>query len=118
MTTTIEFEQSQQKFLFSIFSEVFDGGSTQAIQNILGDRVAEAKQLRNSVETQVKKDAKSIKLTNERWRVIYESINAVIYGLGPFELQTLTGCDIQDALNINLRICSQVFGVYGKVTWE
>jgi hypothetical protein len=79
----IAFEQQDQNFLAQVCGEVLGGGSTQIIQNILGHSYLEATQrLASKVRSQAKSTSASIDLTAEEWRVLYESINAVIYGLG------------------------------------
>jgi hypothetical protein len=114
---TIEFNQSEQDFLAFVFVEVFGGGSTQSIQNILGDRVAAARELGQEVRLQSKSGLPSIDLSADEWRVMYEAINAVIYGLGPSELVTCTGYDLDAVCSVNLRICAAVWGAYGGADW-
>lgn len=120
MTVNIEVElsQSQQKFLIRVFAEVFGGGSTTAIQNVLGDQVDAARLLESHLRELVALDAKTISLSDVQWRTMYEAINAVIYGLGQFELDTCAGFDLQQACNTNLKICAAVWGVYGGSLWE
>jgi hypothetical protein len=113
----IDFNQSEQDFLAFVFVEVFGGGSTQSIQNILGDRVAAARELGQEVRLQSKSGLPSIDLSADEWRVMYESINAVIYGLGPSELATCTGYQLHEACGINLRICAAVWGADGGADW-
>ena len=117
-TIKITFTKRQQRFLSFVFTEVFGGGSTQAIQAVLGDAVSDARELRPLVRLQSESETEFIELTETQWRVMYESMNAVIYGLGPGELQTCTGQFLHDACNLNLRICSHVWGVFqGKYEW-
>ncbi len=123
MSISIKLEPKQRQFLNQVFHEAFDGGSTAVIQGVLGDQLEPATALKATIEHQVgtsQADTKSaaVALDKEQWRVVYDSINAVMYGLGPFELQTCTGVPLQDALNVNLRICAQVWGAYGKMRWE
>jgi hypothetical protein len=114
---TIDFSQSEQDFLAFVFVEVFGGGSTKSIQNILGDRVAVARELGQEVRLQSKSGLPSIDLSADEWRVMYEAINAVIYGLGPSELATCTGYDLDAFCSLNLRICAAVWGAYGGADW-
>ena len=117
-TIKIPFTEREQHFLSFVFTEVFGGGSTQAIQAVLGDAVPGARELRPVVHLQYKSESEFIELTELQWRVMYESMNAVIYGLGPGELQTCTGQYLHEACNLNLRICSHVWGVFqGKYEW-
>ena len=117
-TIKITFTKRQQRFLSFVFTEVFGGGSTLAIQAVLGDAVSDARELRPLVRLQSESETEFIELTETQWRVMYESMNAVIYGLGPGELQTCTGQFLHDACNLNLRICTHVWGVFqGKYEW-
>jgi len=49
---------------------------------------------------------------------LYQAINAAIYALGPMELTTLTGLELPDAAEVNLRICVGNWGAYGGVAWS
>ena len=119
MATRIEFNEREQYLLSSIFMDIFGGGSTTVIQSILGKHVANARLLRSKVEAQVKsKDSSFIELTDEEWRVMYESLNAVIYGLGPSELHTITGFTLQEACDVNIQICVAVWDAYDGRTWK
>ena len=115
----IDFDARTQRFLAFVFMEVFGGGSTAAIQKILGDFVDVARDLRPIVKAQSESDSEYLELTASQWRVMYESLNAVIYGFGPGELQTCTGTYLHEAANINLKICSAVWGAYlGRYRWD
>ncbi len=117
-TIKIPFSQREQHFLSFVFVEVFGGGSTRAIQTVLGDHVSAARELQPLVRLQSESESEFIELTESQWRVMYESMNAVIYGLGPCELETCTGMYLHDVCNLNLRICSHVWGVFqGKYDW-
>jgi hypothetical protein len=109
----INFEPSERKFLFWIFIEIFGGGSTRIIQKILGDSVENAHYLKAKVQLQYELKQSCICLTAEEWRVVYESVNAVLYGLGPSELHTCTGHNLQEACSINLKICTVLWGACG-----
>ena len=69
----IEFDAEAQRFLALVFVEVFEG------------------ELEPIVKAQSESDSGYLELTQSQWRIMYESLNAVIYGLGPTELQTCTG---------------------------
>jgi hypothetical protein len=115
---TIDFSQSEQDFLAFVFVEVFGGGSTASMQHILGDRVAAARELAQEVRLQSKSGSPSIELSHDEWRVMYDAINAVIYGLGPSELVTCTGYNLQAVCSLNLRICAAVWGADGGADWS
>ena len=117
-TIKIPFAQREQHFLSFVFTEVLGGGSTRTIQTVLGDHVSGARELQPIVRLQFESETEFTELTEPQWRVMYESMNAVIYGLGPGELQTCTGQYLHDACNPNLRICSHVWGAFqGKYEW-
>ena len=129
MQYSIEFDGKELKFVcVHVWGEVFGGGSTAAIQAVLGDQVEAARvlgvQLEAIYRAQFPKDslagdaAISIELSEPRWRLVYDSINAVVYGLGPFELSTCTHLNLAEACNLNLKICSSVWGFYGDADWE
>ncbi|MBD2054565.1 hypothetical protein H6F88_00720 [Oculatella sp. FACHB-28] len=113
MNIAIAFDEREQHFLAFVFMEVFGGGSTRIIQNILGPYVETAHNLQPKVRLQAEAELPSIELTADEWRVMYEALNAVIYGLGPSELHTCTGYNLQEACNINLRICAAVWDARG-----
>ena len=117
MAIEIELSQAEQQFLSSVFLEVFEGGSTSAIQNVLGDQVELARELRPELEKLVARKPKTLSLNKSQWRTVYESLNAVVFGLGEFELDTCTGIGLQQACNTNLKICVAVWGVYGGSQW-
>ena len=114
----IAFSNEEQRFLSFVFTEVFGGGSTRSIQAVLGEHVAAAKELQPEIRRQYEADAEFFELTESQWRVMYESLNAVIYGLGPGKLQTCTGYFLHDACNLNLQICKHLWGAFqGKWEW-
>jgi hypothetical protein len=118
MNIAIALDNHEQRFLTTVLLEVFGGGSTVVIQKILGSAHWEvARYLREPVQSQVDRGLASIELTAEEWRVLYESINAVVYGLGPSELQTCTGYNLPEVCNINLKICVSLWGAYGGRKW-
>jgi hypothetical protein len=109
----INFESSEKRFLAWVFMEIFGGGSTQSIQKILGGFVEDARYLEPKIRLQSESTSASICLSADEWRVMYESVNAVIYGLGPSELHTCTGYNLQEVCSINLKICAVVWGACG-----
>ena len=118
MNIKIEFNEREQWLLSFALMNIFGGGSTNMLQNILGKNVESARLLESKVEVQVNRKHSSIELTSNEWRVMYESLNAVIYGLGPCELPTITGFTLQEAYDVNLKICVAVWGAYGGRTWQ
>jgi hypothetical protein len=112
-TIAIVFNQDEQKSLSWVFMEVFGGGSTRIIQKILGDQVESARQLESKIQAQVDSSGDAIELTAVEWRVMYDSLNAMIYGLGPSELHTCAGHSLQSACDLNLKICAALWGARG-----
>ncbi len=41
-----------------------------------------------------------------------------MYALGPFEVPIVLGSSLVELADINLRICIDVWGAYGGLTWE
>lgn len=56
------------------------------------------------------KNNESLVLSKDEWKSIYEGINVVIYELGPEDLHTLTGYDLDDVASMNLAIYRQLQG--------
>ena len=112
---TIEFTERQRHFLTSTLVEVSGGGSTKAIQATLGTELESVERLENKIGDQPRS---TVSLSSSEWRTMYHSINAVVYGLGPFELHLCTGMRLADACNINLAICGAVWGVYSGAKWN
>lgn len=109
----INFEPSDQRFLSWVFMEIFGGGSTRIIQKILGDSVEDAHYLEAKIQLQCELKQSSLCLTAKEWRVMYESVNEVIYGLSPSELHTCTGHNLQEVCSVNLKICAVLWGARG-----
>lgn len=59
----------------------------------------------------------SICLSTAGWRLIVEAINAVIYELGPEELQTITGHELKEFLNTGRVIYSNVYNRKCSQMW-
>ena len=115
---SIAFPDHQRRFLSTSLLEVFGGGATNAIQSVLGSETEAARLLEPEINRQVKNSDLPITLSSENWRTMYHAINAVIYGLGPAELQTCTGLYLSEIANINLKICGAVWGAYDKAQWS
>ena len=60
----------------------------------------------------------NVVLSEASWRIIFNVNEAAIYSLGPLELETVAGCSLQAAAQVNLLICSSVWGAYGKGSWD
>lgn len=115
----IEFSPLGLSCLAFVFVEVFGGGSTTAIQRILGDSTEAARALEPIVRTQADLNSPYLELTEAQWRTMYESLNAVIYGLGPAELHILSSDGLAEVADLNLIICSKVWGAYrGDLVWD
>jgi hypothetical protein len=112
-TIAIVFQPNEQRSLVWVFMEVFGGGSTQIIQKILGNQLESVGQLEPKIQSQVDSGSDVIELTAVEWRVMYDSINAMIYGLGPSELYLCAGHSLPSACDLNLKICAVLWGSCG-----
>ncbi len=107
---------AQIDFVLSCFNEAA-GGSHRVWRAIFGE---DLEALRVPVETFRSAQAEGrthVGLSEADWRRVFAAVNATIYALGPFELQTITAFDLRHAADTNLRICADVWGAYGKATW-
>ncbi len=115
---SIEFTESERHFIAStVCTEVFGGGSTHAIESILGSWTEALRLLGPEMDLQFQSGVSEITLSPDQWQTVYHAIHAVIYGLGPFELSLCTGVYLAEACNINLQICGAVWGVYTGAQW-
>ena len=53
-------------------------------------------------------------LSERDWRLIYEVINAVIYELGPEELETITGHELNEFLSACRTIYAKVYNRFDR----
>lgn len=114
---TINFDRREMRVILSSMNE-YGGGSASSVKRLSGHAHEVISSAISAVDEQRSPDVESITLREDQWRVIYDSINATIYALGPFELETCTGCNPIDMLETNLSIASHVWGAYGKAKWR
>ena len=111
----VSISERQQGFIAQCGAEV-GGGSSDAFLAIAGrdnETIGSALQdLRSSAE------ASTAMLSEPTWRVLYDAVNAAIYSLGPSELTTITGFTLDEAADVQLQICSGVWGAYGGARWD
>lgn len=107
---TLSLTALQIEFLQSCGREMLAGASATGIRRIFPGTADEIATLMPLFATE---SATDLVLPESDWRKIYDMIHAVIYGLGSSELQTLTGLTLTEAVNTNLTIASQIWGVYG-----
>ena len=117
MAIAIPFNDREQRFLAFVYVEIFGGGSTEAMQKILGEQLEKARSLAPKIKDLASDETPYVELTAEEWRVMYDAVHAVIYGLGPHELSICTGNYLREACDINLKICTAVWGAYGGMKW-
>ncbi len=110
----VQLGERQQRFVLQCCNEV-GGGSAREYLAIAGH---DAATIRAAAEDfRVAMQAAAVSLPESTWRVLYNSINAAIYALGPAELHTVTGFLLSEAADVQLRLCSNVWGAYGEATW-
>lgn len=114
---SVELGPSDRRVIFASFSE-YGGGSADAMRNISGHSESNILLVDRLFRAFWESDSSVLTLPEEHWRIVYDSINATITALGPFELQTCTGCDPIDMLQTNLTIASKVWGAYGGAKWS
>ena len=113
---TIELDPREMRVVNSSLNE-YGGGSARTLSLISGHSRGLVSTIKNEVQAQQSSGSSSLSLMEEHWRAIYDSVNATLYALGPFELETCTGCGPIDFLQTNLTIASHVWGAYGKARW-
>ena len=116
MKKSIEFSESEISVLRAVFTELY-GGSSKAIISISNHPECELEELSAQIRENIRAKHYIWEFEESEWREIYDFINAVIYGLGPFELEMLTRHTIYEILQTNLRICTSLWGAYGGASW-
>jgi hypothetical protein len=56
-------------------------------------------------------------LVEADWHVVFDAVHAAMYALGPFEVPVVLGSSLVELADVNLRICIDVWGAYGGLTW-
>jgi hypothetical protein len=105
---TFKLSDEELEFLVACFREMLSGASSKEISKIAESDIERAK----TICRKLPKESALVLLHRDEWHTIFNVINATIYGLGQFELGTLTGFDVKDALNLNLKIAHRLYGVY------
>ena len=95
----------------------YGGGSASDIATLSGHDDRAVQPIYKKIERLRVSDANELSLTEAEWRVIYDSVNAALYALGPFALELCTGCSLVDLLQTNLHITTSVWGMYGGAKW-
>ncbi len=110
----IKLSPEEASFLRSCLVEVWGGGSVKEISRIFN----RDKTIAQNIHKQLKQPSESYQFSDTDWRIIYDAVNATIYGLGANELQIITGNSLIEAVNTNQKIASVVWGCYGGCLWE
>jgi len=108
----VNLSTDEHQFIGLCFNELLNGASSREMQNILGAQLGAATELASRLNLPVQGPFPP--LNKADWRLIYDTINATIYALGEFELATLTGFSLPDAVNTNLKITARIWGTYGE----
>ena len=93
------------------------GGSAHAMYSISGHGADAVVAVRTKLRELRASGATVCSLAESEWRVVYDSVNAVLDALGPSELHTCTGSEIGEVLQTNLTIAAGVWGAYGGASW-
>ncbi len=112
----VSFGPAQIEFVLGCFKEAA-GGSQRAWRALFGEELENLRAPVEAFRSAQSEGRTHVGLSEDDWRRVYSAVNATIYALGPFELQTITSFDLGQAADTNLRICSDVWGAYGKATW-
>lgn len=102
--------EDEYGFINRCFAELLYGASAVAMKHVLGDETSQAEELKQLLSSRSASNFPA--LSKPSWRVIYNVIHAAIYALGDNELETLTGFELNQAINTNLKITSQLWGTY------
>ncbi len=113
----IEFDPREMQVIWSALIE-YGGGSSYVMGRISSHSTETISPIYEMVKECRTLNVNSLALAEDQWRVIYDSINATIYALGPFELEICTGCGLIDILQTNLTIATHVWGAYGGARWS
>jgi hypothetical protein len=113
---SVTLTEDQIKFAMGALAEMY-GGSAQVFLKIINRPEEDLKSARQELESAFLQSNTHINMPESSWRAVYEAINAAIYSLGPFELSTITGYNLAEAAEVNLKICSSVWGAYGAASW-
>ncbi len=92
------------------------GGSASAFIAICNQPASEFDRVRDT--TRSLPAGGPIALSEKEWRVVFDAVQAAMYALGPFEVPVILGSSLVELADINLRICVDVWGAYGGLTWE
>lgn len=115
VSISIHFSENEIGFIRACFREVLSGASTREMGKMLGDDLPLADPILKKIDAQRSTlDAASLTLTKTEFQIVYDAVHAAIYGLGEFELTTLTGFPLNMAVNTNLKIAHRLWGVYGE----
>lgn len=113
---TIVLSPTQISVIASVLNE-FGGGSSDDMCRMTGQSPDSAWEIRNLFEDRAGEGDNRVTMDETDWIIIYHSINASIYALGPFELETLFPANFLEVLQTNQVICSELWGVYQGLTW-
>lgn len=114
---SIKLSARDRSVIYMSLSE-YGGGSASAMRRISGHAAQTISEVDRLYQDFWDSEQSVLSLSESQWRVIYNSINATVCALGPFELETCTGCEPIDMLETNLTIASKVWGAYGGVRWS
>jgi len=114
---SVELQLAQQQFIKQCFGER-GGGSADVHSAILNTPLETSNEARAAFGDAIDGSSTAVGLEPHTWRVVYDVVHATVYALGPFELPIVTGFSLEEAAEVNLRICVEVWGAYGGMAWD
>ncbi len=101
-------------------AECVGGYAARSLQNITGLSKLEMRAWEEVFceKMECRDEEITLGFLSDDWFKIYHCINAVIYELGPEELQMITGHRVQEFFSVNRRIYSVLFGRYCGALWD
>lgn len=111
---TVSLTDRQFGLIRSCISEA-GGGSASVFAAVCGQPASAFDRVRDA--TRVLPAEGPVALSESDWRVVFDAVHAAMYALGPFEVPAVLGSSLVELADINLRICIDVWGAYGGLTW-
>jgi len=106
----------EDRSIISMCLMQYYGGTWEVMESITGLKDTDAEFLEKIFDSREWTN-EEVSLGEKQWRMIYDSINAVLYALGPSEVEMIVGYGPLQLLQTNLTICSKVWNAVGNSKW-
>lgn len=93
------------------------GYAGKFMPEFLGVEAERIEQLDRLFDEAIESKKLTIELPLEQWRLVYDSVNFVIYELGPEELRTITGYRLHEFLDVGQIIYAKAYGRTPSRKW-